>query len=88
MNAGEQSCSGKNRLKSPVCVKPGTLGSGRFPQLDGIALRIVDSRKPADPHGIPFFLGNHFDPGGAELGEKAVDVGDAQIDHRSAIGRE
>lgn len=52
---------------------------GRFPELDGIALRIVRSRKPAVRKGLGIDL--HTDPGGLKLRDHRIEVTDPEIDH-------
>jgi len=46
----------------------------------------VNPGEPADPHRIPFFVGDDLDSGTSELPEEAVQVADSKIDHRGAIG--
>src|SRR5690242_11077562 len=43
-----------------------------FAKLDGIPLRFMDSAEAADPHRIPFLIGDYLNPETAELGEHRV----------------
>src|SRR4051794_19650662 len=60
----------------------------RLPQLDRIALGIVDAGEAPGRGIVPFRLGDHLDAGIAELRQQLVDPVDPQVEHPLALGRE
>src|SRR5579864_1818317 len=60
----------------------------RFPQLDRIALRVVDTGKVADAWIIPLRLGDDFDPAASKAFHKSLEPIHSKVDHPLAVLRE
>ena len=59
-----------------------------LPQLDRIALWIMNACEAPDARHIPFRVGGHSDPRRAERRAQGVEIFDAQVEHPLAIRSE